>query len=75
MSLPKTIAFEVKSLGNLIIRCIQESAARSGLDGLTGVQDGSLAIFIRIRTGLLYTNGTLKRPLKSGVLPPPVYCS
>lgn len=38
MSPPKTIAFEVKSLGNLIIRCIQESAARSGLDGLTGVQ-------------------------------------
>lgn len=38
MSPPKTIGFEIKSLGNLIKRCIYESAARSGLDGLTGVQ-------------------------------------
>lgn len=38
MSPPKTIGFEVKSLGNLIKRCIHESAAQSGLDGLTGAQ-------------------------------------
>lgn len=38
MSPPKTIGFEVKSLVNLIKRCIYESAAESGLAGLTGVQ-------------------------------------
>jgi DNA-binding MarR family transcriptional regulator len=38
VSLPKTIGFEIKSLANLIKRCIDESAQNSGLDGLTGMQ-------------------------------------
>ena len=38
MSPPKTIGFEVKSLVNLIKRCIDESATESGLAGLSGVQ-------------------------------------
>lgn len=38
MSPPKTIWFEVKSLVNLIKRCIYESAAENGLAGLTEVQ-------------------------------------
>lgn len=38
MSPPKTIGFEIKSLSNLIKRCIDESATNSGLNGLTGMQ-------------------------------------
>lgn len=51
MSPPKSIGFEVKSLGNLIKRCIHESAARSGLDGLTGAQGWIIGYLYARRNG------------------------
>ncbi len=38
MKLPKTIALEVKSLSNLVKRCIAEKTANEELSGLTGMQ-------------------------------------
>ncbi|HEY8392513.1 MAG TPA: MarR family winged helix-turn-helix transcriptional regulator [Capillibacterium sp.] len=48
---PKTIGFEIKSLGNLITRCLHESAARSGLAGLTGVQGWIIGYLYAHRDG------------------------